>query len=345
MRLSLLDVVPVRTGQNTAQSLSVAIETAQYADQAGFHRYWLAEHHNSVAVGSTSPGVLAGILASKTERIKLGAGGVMLPNHSPFVIAEQFALLEAAFPGRIDLGLGRAPGSDPVITALLNRSGTTTDPGAFPRAVEELRMMLEPGGSVLQLGDGREYHLAATPEAVGRPGFWVLGSSESSAQLAAAEGLPYVFANHFGFAPPTAALARYRSEFKPSETLEAPNAFVTAAAVAADTAEEAEARALPQILQMAQRRLGGPQEKAFSVEEAAQVTPSPDLAAMMAQIRRSWIVGTGDQVAAGIRDLAETHQVEEIMLSTWVSEDEGTDPETAPARLRSFELIAERLLG
>src|SRR5690606_33459930 len=168
-----------------------------------------------------------GILAAATERIRIGSGGVMLPNHSPFVIAEQFAVLEAAFPGRIDLGIGRAPGSDPVITALLRSTGTTSDVDEFPNHVQDIRMLLDPDGANLRIGGGRDYGVRATPRAASAPPIWLLGSSDYSARLAARLGLAYVFAHHFSGEGTAEALALYRGGFTPSESLAAPRTFLT----------------------------------------------------------------------------------------------------------------------
>ncbi len=197
MRLSVLDLVPVRAGQTTAQALAASVRLAQVADAAGMHRYWVAEHHNMPAVAATNPPVLIAMLAGATERIRVGSGGVMLPNHAPLVVAEQFALLEAAYPGRIDLGIGRAPGSDPVTNWALRHGGPeTADAEHFGVHVDNLIAMLEPDGVGLAL-QGRTYALRATPQSTGRPDVWLLGSSDFSAQLAASKGLPYVFAHHF----------------------------------------------------------------------------------------------------------------------------------------------------
>src|SRR5690606_23393907 len=222
LSLSVLDLIPVRSNQRSADAITASIALAQRADELGFARFWVAEHHNMPAVASTNPAVLIGILAANTRRIRVGSGGVMLPNHSPLVVAEQFALLEAAFPGRIDLGLGRAPGSDPVITSFLRMSGTTSDVDAFPQNVEDIMTLLDTEGANLALPGGRRYALSATPKADGVAETWLLGSSEYSAHLAARLGLPYVFANHFSGEGTARILAIYRDEFAASAALEAP---------------------------------------------------------------------------------------------------------------------------
>src|SRR6185437_3332854 len=198
MRLSVLDLVPVRTDQTTADALKATVGLAQTADRLGFTRYWVAEHHNMPSVGATSPPVLIAYLAAQTTQLRLGSGGVMLPNHAPLAVAEQFALLEAAAPGRIDLGVGRAPGSDPVTSVLLRGAAGRDDRDIdqFPNYLDHVRAMMSAKGVEVQLRDG-DYILKATPAAASEPRLWLLGSSMYSAQLAAAKGLPYVFAHHF----------------------------------------------------------------------------------------------------------------------------------------------------
>ena len=190
--LSVLDLVPVRHGQSTGQALTATRSLAQVADDLGYRRYWLAEHHNMPAVAATNPPVLIGLVAAATERIRVGSGGVMLPNHAPLVVAEQFALLEAAYPGRIDLGIGRAPGSDPLTSyALRHGAGGVTDDAVnhFPEYVDNVLAMMGTEGVAIGI-QGRSYPLRATPVATSVPEIWLLGSSDYSAQLAAARGLP-----------------------------------------------------------------------------------------------------------------------------------------------------------
>ncbi len=169
MRLSVLDLVPVRTGQTSSQAIAASIALARVADEVGAARYWFAEHHNMPAVASTTPPVLIAAAVSATSRIRVGSGGVMLPNHAPFVVAEQFAALEAIAPGRIDLGIGRAPGSDPVITQLLHRSGIGGDVEHFPDQIADILSLMQPGGASLRLTSGLPYAIAATPAATGGP--------------------------------------------------------------------------------------------------------------------------------------------------------------------------------
>ena len=313
--LSVLDLVPVRSGQTSPGAVAASVALAERADDLGYRRYWLAEHHNMPSVASTNPPVLLGVLAGRTRRIRLGSGGVMLPNHAPFVVAEQFAALEAAAPGRIDLGIGRAPGSDPVISALLRSSGHTSDVDAFPNHIRDIDALLGAEGATLRLSTGQEYVVHATPAAHGRPEVWLLGSSDYSARLAAELGLPYVFAHHFSGEGTERALDLYRSAFQPSEQLAAPRTFLTANAVVADTADEARALALPQLQHMARLRTGIPLTALDTVEEAAAAVltePQQDLIGMM---RARWFVGDADDVAGRLTAFAAQYDVDEVMVS------------------------------
>ncbi|GAA4738765.1 LLM class flavin-dependent oxidoreductase [Amnibacterium soli] len=343
LTLSVLDLVPVRRGQTSADAVAASVALAQRADELGLHRYWLAEHHNMPSVASTNPPVLLGVLAGRTRRIRLGSGGVMLPNHAPFVIAEQFAALEAAAPGRIDLGIGRAPGSDPVITALLRSSGHTSDVDAFPNHVRDIEALLGAEGAGLRLATGEQYTVRATPAAQGTPDLWLLGSSDYSAALAAQLGLPYVFAHHFSGEGTERALDLYRSQFQPSEHLSAPRTFLTANVVAADTAAEAERLALPQLQHMARLRTGTPLTALDTVEdaEAARLTePQQDLVAGMSA---RWFIGEAGDVADRLTAFAQRFGVEEVMVSPSAGASAAEPIDRAPARERTLELLAARL--
>lgn len=339
--ISVLDLVPVRAGQTSAQAVAASLALAGLADRLGLHRYWFAEHHNMPAVASTSPPVLAAAAAMRTERLRVGSGGVMLPNHSPLVVAEQFAALEALAPGRVDLGIGRAPGSDPVITQLLRRSGATSDVEQFPEHVRDILSLVSGEGATLRFTSGGEYRVTATPAATGVPEVWLLGSSDYSAQLAAALGLPYVFANHFAGEGLERALSLYRSQFRASEYGEAPRTFVTANVVAADTAAEAEERMLPQARMMARLRGGRPLVPLESVEQAADAEAADLLAApILDGLRRRWLVGTGDDVRERLSAFAATHGVDEVMVSPVAGSYEAEPMDATPGRARTLELLA-----
>lgn len=343
--LSVLDLVPVRTGQTSAQAVAASLDLAQRADELGYRRYWFAEHHNMPAVASTTPPVLSAAAAARTSRIRVGSGGVMLPNHAPLVVAEQFAALEAIAPGRIDLGIGRAPGSDPVITQLLRMSGTTSDVDRFPEHIRDILALTSPAGAGYRLAGRPEgddhYGVHATPAATGAPELWLLGSSDYSATLAAAFGLPYVFANHFSGDGLDRALDLYRQNFQPSEHLDAPRTFLTANAVVADTAAEAEERMLPQARMMARLRGGRPLVALETVEQAADAERSDHLAAPLVDaLRRRWFVGTGDETRAAVAAFAEAHGVDEVMISPVGGSYDAEPMDASPGRVRTLELLA-----
>ncbi len=344
MRLSVLDLVPVRTGQSSAQAVAASLALVRVAEEVGATRYWFAEHHNMPAVASTTPPVLAAAAAAVTSRIRVGSGGVMLPNHAPFVVAEQFAALEAIAPGRVDLGLGRAPGSDQVIAALLHQSGIGGDVERFPDHVTDILSLVQPGGAHLRLTTGREYAIAATPAAASVPEVWLLGSSDYSARLAAQLGLPYVFANHFSGEGLDHALALYRSEYKPSEAHPEPETFLTANAVVADTAAAARESALPQARSMARLRLNRGLQPVETIDEALAAPADPIVDDRAAEIMSRWIVGDPAGAAAQLRDLASRHGVDEIMIAP-VAGAWAADPlDRTPGREATVRLLAERLL-
>ncbi|MEX2510278.1 MAG: LLM class flavin-dependent oxidoreductase [Homoserinimonas sp.] len=345
LSLSVLDLIPVRSNQTSADALAGSVTLAQRADELGFRRFWVAEHHNMAAVASTNPAVLIGILAAKTQRIRVGSGGVMLPNHAPLVVAEQFAILEAAFPGRIDLGIGRAPGSDPVITSFLRMTGTTSEVDAFPQNVQDIGALIDPEGASLRLPSGQVYDLRATPRAASVAELWLLGSSEYSARLAASLGLPYVFAHHFSGEGTARILALYRDGFVASEALKEPRTFLTLNVSVADTAAEATAAALPQLQQMARLRSGQPLGPLATIEEAAtNVLPPPQQQLVEGMLER-WVIDEPVAAAARIRSLAETYGVDEVMLVPGLSAHQADEPATAPARVKALELLAAQLLA
>lgn len=338
--LSVLDLIPVRSGQTSAHAVAASLDLAARADALGYRRYWFAEHHNMPAVASTTPPVLIAAAAARTERIRVGSGGVMLPNHSPLVVAEQFAALEALAPGRIDLGIGRAPGSDPVITQLLFRSGTTSDVERFPDHIRDILSLTSAEGATVRFTSGGEYSVRATPAAEESPEVWLLGSSDYSAQLAASLGLPYVFANHFAGQGLERALELYRSQFQPTEQHPTPRTFLTANVVAAPTAEEAEERALPQLRMFARLRTNKPLTPLETVEQAKADPFDAMATSIMESTRQNWFVGTGEQVAAQLQSFAERWQVDEVMLSPVAGAYDGEPLATAGGRAQTLELVA-----
>ncbi|WP_243058869.1 LLM class flavin-dependent oxidoreductase [Nocardioides sp. SR21] len=341
-QLSVLDLVPVRSDQVTGDALASTLSLAKVADSLGYRRYWLAEHHNMPAVAATNPPVLIGLVAGATGRIRVGSGGVMLPNHAPLVVAEQFALLEAAFPGRIDLGIGRAPGSDPVTSyALRHGAGGVSDEAVtrFPEYVDNVLAMMEPDGVGLNI-QGRTYPLKATPGARSVPTIWLLGSSDYSARLAAEKGMPYVFAHHFSGSGTAEALELYRSTFRPSPELAEPQTFLTVNAVVAESEEEATRLALPQLHAMLALRTGQELRPQRLVEEAEKVELPPAHLELVEAMAQRWVIGSPEQARSRIADLAASYGVDEVMVHPVAGAYTGTEPGRSPAREETLRLLA-----
>ena len=344
--ISVLDLVPVRSDQSTADALAATRQLARVADGLGFRRYWLAEHHNMPSVAATNPPVLVAMVAAVTERIRVGSGGVMLPNHAPLVVAEQFALLEAAHPGRIDLGIGRAPGTDPVTAWALRHGGGGVDDDAvarFPEYVDNIVAMLSPNGAGLRLASGTHV-LRATPHATSVPAVWLLGSSDYSARLAAENGLPYVFAHHFSGQGTSEALALYRNNFQPSADHPEPRTFLTVNAVVAPTREQADRLALPNLRAMVALRTGQPlqaQQLVEDVEEGDELSPAGGELAR--QMLDRWVVGTPESAAAQLRELASTFAVDEVMVHPVAGALRGTPRDRSPSREETLRLLGAAL--
>ncbi|GAA1533453.1 LLM class flavin-dependent oxidoreductase [Streptomyces albidochromogenes] len=331
--LSVLDLATVGSGSTATAALRTSAGIARRAEARGFHRYWVAEHHSMPGVASSSPAVILAHIAAHTDRIRLGSGGVMLPNHAPLVIAEQFGTLEAFAPGRVDLGLGRAPGTDGATAAALRRTERLHE-GAdeFPQQLAELTRFLDD-----DFPDGHPYaRIHAVPGPVqgpaARPPIWLLGSSGFSARLAATLGLPFAFAHHFSAQNTVPALDLYRESFRPSAVLDAPYALIGVSALAADDEEEARRQVLTGALSMVRLRTGRP-GLIPTPEEAAAYAFSP----LEREFVDSWlgnvVHGTPDAVRAGLDDLAKRTGADELMIT---ANAHGGD-----ARLRSYELIAD----
>ncbi|WP_375443626.1 LLM class flavin-dependent oxidoreductase [uncultured Fibrella sp.] len=319
---SILDLVPVAQGSTVNQSLQNALDLAQHAETWGYNRYWLAEHHNMTGVASAATSVVIGYIAGGTQTIRVGSGGIMLPNHSPLVIAEQFGTLASLYPGRVDLGVGRAPGSDQVAARALRRN--LTGPDTFPQDVVELRQYfqeVQPGQAV-----------QAMPGAGLNVPIWILGSSLFGAQLAAMLGLPFAFASHFAPDALMQALHMYRTQFKPSETLAKPYVMLGVNVVAADTDDEARRLFTSVQQQFINLRRGTPGQLPPPVDR-------PDLLDYAIQqsganqMLRYAMVGAPDTVQRGLTSFLEQTQANELMVTAQIFDH--------TARLRSFEIASQ----
>ncbi|MEV3992759.1 LLM class flavin-dependent oxidoreductase [Streptomyces sp. NPDC049837] len=331
--LSVLDLVTVGSGRTAAQALRTSVDLARLAERRGYHRHWVAEHHSMPGVASSSPAVILAHLAAHTSRIRLGSGGVMLPNHAPLVIAEQFGTLEAMAPGRIDLGLGRAPGTDGATAAALRRLERVGE-GAdeFPEQLAELTRFLDD-----DFPDGHPYaRIHAVPGPVqgptGRPPVWLLGSSGFSARLAGMLGLPFAFAHHFSARNTIPALELYRDTFRASAVLDAPYAVIGVSALAADDEREARRQVLTGALSMVRLRTGRP-----GLIPTPEEAEAYEFSAVERDFVDSWLAnvvhGTPDAVRAGLDDLQKRTGADELMITA--------NAHGAEARLRSYELIAD----
>ncbi|HET8554230.1 MAG TPA: LLM class flavin-dependent oxidoreductase [Rhodanobacteraceae bacterium] len=318
--LSILDLSPINEGGSAAESIANTVDIAQHADRWGFTRYWMAEHHGMPGIASAATSVLIGHVAGATSRIRVGAGGIMLPNHSPLVIAEQFGTLDAMYPGRIDLGLGRAPGSDQ-LTAMALRRNLTADPDAFPRDVMELVSYFEGKARIHAVpGEGQQVPI------------WILGSSLFGAQLAAALGRPYAFASHFAPMQMMDAIAVYRSRFQPSRYLDKPYVMLGFNVAAADTDEEARYRASSWQQSFVNLRSGHPGRLPPPVENYVE-SLSPQNRRVLDQVLSCSAIGSPGVVAEGIRAFVEQTGADELMLNSNMYDH--------AARLHSYELVAD----
>ena len=319
---SILDLVPVTVGSTVNQALHNALDLAQHAEKWGYNRYWLAEHHNMTGVASAATSVVIGYIAGGTSTIRLGSGGIMLPNHSPLVIAEQFGTLASLYPGRIDLGVGRAPGSDQAAARALRRN--LNGPDTFPQDVVELRQYFQPvePGQAVQAMPGAGLNVP----------IWILGSSLFGAQLAAMLGLPFAFASHFSPDALMQALHMYRTQFKPSETLDKPYVMLGINVVAADTDEEAQRLFTSVQQQFINLRRGTPGQLPPPVDR-------PDLLSFAAEqsgashALRYAVVGSPETVQQGLHRFIEQTQPDELMTTAQIFDHS--------ARLHSFELTAQ----
>jgi len=325
--LSVLDLCPVPTGVPTAEALRRSVDLARHAEHWGYRRYWVAEHHNVAGIASSAPAVLVGQIASATSTMRVGSGGVMLPNHAPLIVAEQFGMLEALHPGRIDLGLGRAPGTDRLTARALQRSLGTSSAEAFPEQLAELRAYFDDPDD-----DGSpQRRTRAIPAEGNAPAVWLLGSSGYSAELAGSLGLPFAFAHHFSAANTLPALALYRRAFRPSAVLAKPYCLIGVSVVCAPGSERAYWLHGSTRLFSLRLRTGHPSTLP-SPEEAAEYPYTPEEQAVIDQATGAHIVGDQATVLEELAALVDRTGVDELMVvtSTYAHAD----------RLASYELLA-----
>jgi luciferase family oxidoreductase group 1 len=323
--VSVLDLAPVTAGGSPAQSFRNSLDLAQHAEEWGYHRFWLAEHHNMPGVASSATSVVIGHIAQGTSKIRVGSGGIMLPNHAPLLIAEQFGTLEALFPGRIDLGLGRAPGSDQLAARAIRR-GLGNGGHDFPELLAELRAYLAPSGEPTPWG------VRAVPGEGSSIPIWLLGSSGYSAQLAGQLGLPFAFASHFAPDYVLPALSIYRSNFRPSEVLDKPYAMIGLNVVAADTNEEARRLATSQMLQSLAITRGRPGLLSPPVDNIGEHWNEEERAIVESKMRYM-IAGDQATIRARLQEIWEETQADE-----WIVAAQIYDHET---RLRSYRIFMD----
>ncbi|MEE4013108.1 LLM class flavin-dependent oxidoreductase [Roseibium sp. FZY0029] len=321
---SLLDLSPVPEGQTAAEALANTVDLARAAENAGYHRYWLAEHHNMPGIASAATSLVIGQVAAATSTMRVGAGGIMLPNHSPLIIAEQFGTLATLFPERIDLGLGRAPGTDMATARALRRHMAGED--SFPQDVQELMGYFRPASETSRVraipGEGTQVPI------------WILGSSLYGAQLAAAFGLPYAFASHFAPDMLEEALEIYRATFQPSPQLARPHVMVAAGVFAADTDEEADYHRSSQLLAFARLRMGSPGKLPLPVKDISAEIPAPVLAQVEHALSCS-ATGSPATIRDQLSAIITRYEPDELMI-TGMIHDHG-------ARVKSFQLAADVL--
>lgn len=320
---SVLDLCPIVEGKTAADAFRNTRELAQHAERLGYNRYWLAEHHNMPGIGSSATSILISHVAQATSSIRVGAGGVMLPNHSPLVIAEQFGTLETLYPGRIDLGLGRAPGTDQ-LTAFALRRNNMSDGSDFPEMVAELRGYFQPY-------DGTQRVRAIPGEGLSHIPIWLLGSSGFSARLAGRLGLPFSFASHFAPENTMPALEIYRSSFQPSEVLDEPYVMLGMNVVAADTDEEAEKLSTSMQQQFLHLIRNKPSKLQPPVDSMEGLYTEFEKAALESRLRSS-IIGGPKKVKEKLQAFIERTKANELIINAQIYDHE--------ARLRSYEIIA-----
>lgn len=321
---SLLDLSPIPEGKTAGDALAQTVDLARAAEAAGYHRFWLAEHHNMPGIASAATAIVIGHVAAATKTMRIGAGGIMLPNHAPLMVAEQFGTLATLYPNRIDLGIGRAPGTDLATMRALRRHMAPED--SFPQDVQELIGYFDdaPDTALVRAVPGQGTHVPV----------WILGSSLYGAQLAAYLGLPYAFASHFAPAMLAQAIEIYRSTFQPSENLKQPYVMVAAGVCAAETDDEAHFLRSSQLLAFARLRTGAPGKLPKPVENIKDHIP-PHVLAQVEQAMSVSAVGSTETVKQQLGTIIETYQPDELIVTGMIHDHES--------RKRSFVLAAEAL--
>ncbi|MEU0984716.1 LLM class flavin-dependent oxidoreductase [Streptomyces griseus] len=324
--ISILDLAPVVTGSNSAQALRNTISLAEHADRLGYSRFWVAEHHAMPGIASSAPAVLVGEIASRTPRIQVGSGGVMLQNHRPFVVAEQFGTLEALHPGRVDLGVGKNSGIEPAAVKALGLSGAQQSTEEFVRAVDELRRYFDDES-------------IAVPAAGNRPRMWMLGASGRSAKLAGLLGLRFAYAHHINPTETVAALAAYRATFRPSRDFTKPHALITAPVICAESEEEARNLAKPGALAFLRMRNIKPGAEPHNFLPAPLDVEkhiySHEESEVVERYFATQVIGNPEQVRKNLEELLSETQADELMMTAMVHDHHDL--------IRSYELIADTL--
>jgi luciferase family oxidoreductase group 1 len=329
LRLSVLDQSPIRKGGTAAQAVAESLELAQLCDRLGYLRYWVAEHHSSEALAGSAPEVLIARIAGLTQRLRVGSGGVMLPHYSAYKVAEQFRMLETLFPGRIDLGVGRAPGSDQRTMRILQEGKTNHSADQYPYQVRDLVSWLHDAVPATHPGHG----VQAQPLGESAPDVWLLGSSDDSAALAAHFGLPFCFAHFINPEGGDGVTRAYRAHFKPSALYPLPMPMMAISVLCADTDEEADCLAKSREVWAMRLRTTGNPGPVPSVEEALEAAQEPRAQHWLASLRRRSVVGSPKKVRAGLEDHARNYEVDDIMMVTICFDFE--------ARKRSYALLAK----
>jgi luciferase family oxidoreductase group 1 len=341
LRLSVLDIGPIRSNQSASTCMASIVDLARHAEDLGFHRYWLGEHHNVAAVAASQTAILSSVIAANTRSIRVG-GCFLLAHYPPFLVAEQAAMVEACFPGRFDLGIGRSTGADRFASAMLRGGGASGQAMAPIQRLSELQMMLDTRGTGLDIG-GTDYRLHATSNPATRPPLWVLGTSSFSARLAAHMGLPYAFGYHITGEGVEEALDTYRRDFQPSEHCPRPQTLLSAITVIGDTVEEAHRLARAQLHVMCAFRSGEPVGRQMLVEEAAATAFPTRHEGLLEMFGRTWVIDAPEAGAERLLALSARLGIDELMINPVAAAYESDPIDLAPNRRRTLTALAAHM--